>query len=68
MDMFMDTWIREFRIIGNITNVNTCKFIFCWDIKIVECPTHEKHKIKCSTNKWQYKVTDEQQRVLTSMW
>jgi len=44
LDMFEDTWIREFQIICNITKGN--KF-FRRDHKFVDCPTHE---IKCPMN------------------
>jgi len=46
MDMFMNNGIRGYKIIHNVT-----KLMFCWDLKFVDCPTHEIHKIKCPMNK-----------------
>jgi len=48
MDMVVDTRIRGFQIICNITKVNK---YFLWDLNFLDCPTHEKHEVKCPMNK-----------------
>jgi len=55
MDMFVDTWICGFQIILNITTVN--KYLFCWDLEFVDCPTYEIYKIKCPPNKNGFRIS-----------
>ena len=48
MDMFVDIWIAGFQFMRNIIKVNKNSGR---ELKFVDFTIHQKHKIKCTTNK-----------------